>query len=175
MKHIRKFNENFGGQELDFETFKMIISSDIEDEFEFENIYYYDVEDLDDQFYDFQMNIRIPIISQIDEFDFGFSYLVDVADFDSPQEFDINQIIDSTNHKISEVEKLKRSIDKSVNAKKDFMNMMLVFDKIVQRLKTFSNCKSVSVGFIEAISNLITIRLCFNIKDEFYQDFQNLD
>jgi uncharacterized protein (UPF0335 family) len=164
MKHIRKFNENNISQELDFETFKMIISSDIEDEFEFDNIDYYDVQELDDQFYDCRIQLNIPDLNVYpDEVDFGFSYLSNISDFDSPEDFNIELILTSINHEISKIEQLRRSIERVERSNKELIDIMKTIEKVVKRLENFSNCKSVTIGF-----DIETIRLCFDIKDDYY-------
>lgn len=164
MKHIRKFNENNFSQELDFETFKMIISSDIEDEFEFDNIDYYDVQELDDQFYDCRIQLNIPDLNVYpDEVNFGYSYLSNISDFDSPEDFNIERILTSINHEISKIEQLRRSIERVERSNKELIDIMLVIEKVVKRLENFSNCKSVTIGF-----DIETIRLCFDIKDDYY-------
>lgn len=162
MKHIRKFNENNISQELDFETFKMIISSDIEDEFEFDNIYYYDIK-LDDQFYECIINLNVPEINvHPDEVDFGFSYLSNISDFDSPKDFNIELILTSINHEIFKIEQLRRSIERVERSNKELIDIMMTIERVVKRLENFSNCKSVTIGFDDYDA---AIRICFNIKD----------
>lgn len=167
MKYIKKFNENVGSHDLDFETFRNIIL-ELEDEFDIENIYFENNEDTDDPMYDAQISIQV-INTDIypDDISFGFEYLLNglVPEFDSTDEMSpesISLTIEEIDKNISDLNRIKLSIDRVVQLQKKFAELFTaITEKTIPRLKGFSNCDSVDIGM-----DLETLRICFTIKIE---------
>jgi hypothetical protein len=167
MKYIKKFNENVGSHDLDFETFKLIID-DLVDHFDIDIIFHNYEETTDDPMYDAQISIQV-IDTDIypDDISFGFEYLLRgiLPDFESTEEMNpdtISLTIEEINRNISKLEQVRLSIDRVVQLQKKFAELFTaITEKTIPRLKGFSNCDSVDIGM-----DLETLRICFSIKKD---------
>lgn len=169
MKYIKKFNENIGSHDLDFETFKLIID-DLVDHFDIDIIFhnYEDKDYYNDPMYDAQISIQV-IDTDIypDDISFGFEYLLNglVPDFESTEEMSpesISLTIEEIDKNISDLNRIKLSIDRVVQLQKKFAELFTaITEKTIPRLKGFSNCDSVDIGM-----DLETLRICFSIKKD---------
>jgi hypothetical protein len=161
MKYLRKFNESTN-QELDFEDFKMIIDTDIADEFGFE-ITFNDYSNDEVPFYN--CRVTLPISSHEvypDDISFSIDYLSDfLPDYDSPEEI-VEDPIMRISHNISKMESLKNEIERSIYIQKKYIKFFeLLINKTIPRLKGFSNCDTVGIGFDQE-----TVRICFDLNTE---------
>lgn len=118
--------------------------------------------------YDAQISIQV-IDTDIypDDISFGFEYLLNgvLPDFESPEEMNpesISLTIEEIDKNISDLNRIKLSIDRVVQLQKKFAQLFTaVTGKTIPRLKGFSNCSSVDIGM-----DLETLRICFSIKKD---------
>ena len=170
MRHIKKFNESNGNQELDFETFEHILN-ELEDEYDriISNIECNDLsEDMINQqgeqegYYDCYIEMKLfdPMGGSISgEYDYLEEILPPV---ENPQDIP-NELINEIDEKINY---MKRIISENELLKKLFSDI----HRMKNRFENFSNYKSFSIGFDNYgqdsnESKSVTIRICFNIKD----------
>ena len=159
MRHIKKFNESNGNQELDFETFELIIEDLMYNNDDIiTNVFFQDFSDDVEPYYDSHITLEL-FSPNIDEVvgksdDDEYYYLRELlSPFEQPGEIPTN-LISTIDDRIDDLKKII-SQNKLIKSLFEEIN-----EKIIPRFKNFSNCESVTIGYDES-----DIRICFNIKD----------
>lgn len=166
MKHIKKINENFSSQELDFEDFKLILEVDIDDQFSNLSLTFDDYSnESEEPFYDCFINLPTTVDEDfyIEDLSFSYDYLQNILpDYESPEPINGNAVISDIETQINKLERSKSIIDNSIRKQKMLAELFSVLnDKTIPRLKEFSNCREVTFGF-----DIESIRICFELPFE---------
>lgn len=163
--YLRKWNESVSEDNCDFETFKEIM-------YELSDIYNceffdYSKSDNDDTFYDCRIILpEIPDIYSVDSC-FGAN-LENIAYHDGPEDFD--SVKDEYKSRISEnietLKDLEEQINNGIRYNESVLNIIKIIEEdITDRLKTFKNFYSLSVG-IGYMNNHNVLRICFDINNK---------
>jgi len=159
MKYIKKFNESTGNQELDFETFELIMEDLMYNNDDIiTNVFFQDFSDDVEPYYDSHITLELfspnidEVVGKLD--DDEYYYLRELlSPFEQPGEIPTN-LISTIDERIDDLKKII-SQNKLIKSLFEEIN-----EKIIPRFKNFSNYGSVTIGYDER-----DIRICFNMKD----------
>lgn len=166
MKHIKRWgrvNENEGGEECDFETFKEIM-------IEVSDIFTCEFSDESDEFY-YKCSIELPQYGMMHDAEmpkFNFDYLTDLIGWDEdPTDFmgvDDN-VRDSIRENREMIDKIKSHADDVVRSHTKLLKLFDILEEdILPRFKSFSNFVYMSIGY--GYDGLV---VSFEMEDEGYE------
>lgn len=144
--YLKRFNEEYSGEECDFQTFKELMF-DISDYYECEFEDHSNTEG--DKHY--SCEIKLPNFGRIDTDDlyYNCNYLRDIIGYpDEPGGVDFNEVRSTINGQNNRLIDLKSKIDSIVDMNKKVSEIFEILEsQIVPRFEEFSNFESFSIGY----------------------------